>query len=179
MAELIRVEGFRELERALRQLPDKIETRVLGKALKTGAGIVEDAARNTALAKFQGEGFMAEHIGSRAVRKSKLTGFDAARWIIGVLSDIKGGGLVKVNTLTGRDRKTRRASKNKTALTGFANSGAYYWRFLEFGTVKMPPRPFLRPAFENNRLTVLARITQQIRRGITLEVKKLAKGPRA
>lgn len=28
---------------------------------------------------------------------------------------------------------------------------AYYWRFIEFGTAKMPARPFLRPAFDSKK----------------------------
>jgi len=28
------------------------------------------------------------------------------------------------------------------------NRDAFYWRFIEFGTSKMPARPFMRPAFE-------------------------------
>lgn len=30
------------------------------------------------------------------------------------------------------------------------NSDVYYWRFLEFGTVNSPAKPFLRPALYNN-----------------------------
>jgi HK97 gp10 family phage protein len=45
---------------------------------------------------------------------------------------------------------------------------AWYWRFVEFGTVKMPARPFLRPAFEKLKMQavdlIAARIAARIKR---------------
>lgn len=35
--------------------------------------------------------------------------------------------------------------------SGRVPKDAFYWRFIEFGTVKLPARPFLRPALENNQ----------------------------
>jgi HK97 gp10 family phage protein len=34
--------------------------------------------------------------------------------------------------------------------SGVAPKDAFYWRFIELGTVKIGPRPFLKPALENN-----------------------------
>lgn len=31
---------------------------------------------------------------------------------------------------------------------GFASKDVFYWRFVEFGTVRIPARPFVRPAAE-------------------------------
>jgi HK97 gp10 family phage protein len=39
----------------------------------------------------------------------------------------------------------------KRAKTGKSKDG-YYWRFVEFGTVKMAARPFLRPALEAKKM---------------------------
>lgn len=41
---------------------------------------------------------------------------------------------------------------------------AYYWRFLEFGTVKMAARPFIRPAAELETADFTERIRQSARR---------------
>lgn len=41
---------------------------------------------------------------------------------------------------------------------------AWYWRFLEFGTVKMPARPFLRPAFESTKQQQLDAIVTRLRK---------------
>jgi len=42
------------------------------------------------------------------------------------------------------------------------NLDAYYWRFLEFGTVKMQARPFLRPAFESKKVEAAERIKEKL-----------------
>ena len=36
-----------------------------------------------------------------------------------------------------------------------AGNGAFYWRFLEFGTAHSPAYPFLRPAYESQKQRVL------------------------
>lgn len=41
----------------------------------------------------------------------------------------------------------------KTAAENALNKGGdtFYWRFLEFGTKNMPPRPFMRPSLEESQ----------------------------
>ena len=46
--------------------------------------------------------------------------------------------------------------KTGTALSIFVESKAPYSKFLEFGTRKMSPRPFLQPALEQNRNKIKA-----------------------
>jgi HK97 gp10 family phage protein len=41
---------------------------------------------------------------------------------------------------------------------GFDSPRVFYWRFLEFGTVRMPPRPFIRPAAEAEAPRYIQRI---------------------
>lgn len=41
---------------------------------------------------------------------------------------------------------------------GFDNPWVFYWRFLEYGTVRMPPRPFIRPAAEAEAPRYIQRI---------------------
>ena len=43
------------------------------------------------------------------------------------------------------------AEVDKNTLTGIVESRAKYSHFLEFGTRKMKPRPFMFPAFEENK----------------------------
>ena len=40
---------------------------------------------------------------------------------------------------------------------------AYYWRFQEFGTAKMPARPFLRPAFESKKNEAVEAMKKKLR----------------
>lgn len=39
--------------------------------------------------------------------------------------------------------------------SGIAGKDAFYWVFLEFGTVKFEKDPFLRPAFDNNTIKAI------------------------
>jgi HK97 gp10 family phage protein len=48
-----------------------------------------------------------------------------------------------------------------------AGRDAFYWRFVEFGTAKMPAQPFLRPAFESKKQDALAAIVKQL--GVAIE----------
>ena len=47
---------------------------------------------------------------------------------------------------------------------------------LEFGTVKMQPQPFLRPAVDNVQGGVAIKMMKILNRGILREMKKLSKG---
>lgn len=53
--------------------------------------------------------------------------------------------------------------------------GAYYWRFIEFGTVKQAAQPFLRPAFEQGKQGFVEEFTGDLREAIARAVKKGAK----
>lgn len=44
-----------------------------------------------------------------------------------------------VNPQTGKSDNTMKAGNRRNA---------FYWRFVEMGTVNMPPHPFIRPAFD-------------------------------
>lgn len=52
---------------------------------------------------------------------------------------------------------------------------AFYWHFIEFGTKKMSPRPFLRPAFESNKSNALNVFSQEFKRGVDLAAKRARK----
>lgn len=53
-----------------------------------------------------------------------------------------------------------------------ANKDAYYWRFLEFGTSKMPAKPFLRPAFDAKKRQAVDAIGRKLKE----RIDKLAVG---
>jgi HK97 gp10 family phage protein len=44
------------------------------------------------------------------------------------------------------------------------NRDAWYWRLVEFGTLKMPARPFMRPAFESQKFKAVDLIAARIAR---------------
>ena len=61
--------------------------------------------------------------------------------------------------------------KQKNPNTTQVESGADYSAFLEYGTSKMQPRPFLFPAFEKSR----AKITQAVFNRVTTAIERLVK----
>ena len=93
----------------------------------------------------------------------------------------------KVPVLTGtimrNIKKRKQRTRNKfTATTGVgvlsdrsgrqSGTDAFYWTFVEFGTSKMPARPFLRPAFEENKGPAINKIKQVLIRAIETEGNK-------
>lgn len=46
------------------------------------------------------------------------------------------------------------------------NSNIFYGKFIEFGTSKMSPRPFLEPAYEKNKKEILKRIKSTLKEGL-------------
>lgn len=53
---------------------------------------------------------------------------------------------------------------------------AFYWKFLEYGTVKMPAQPFLRPAAEAERSDHSKRLTLALQRALTAMVQSSSRG---
>lgn len=47
-----------------------------------------------------------------------------------------------------------------------ADKDAYYWRFLEFGTSKLPARPFLRPAFDTKKSEAVDAMARKLKERI-------------
>ena len=49
----------------------------------------------------------------------------------------------------------------------------YYGGMVEYGTSKMPARPFMRPAYDANKVTAKAAATRMIREGVDREARAL------
>jgi HK97 gp10 family phage protein len=64
---------------------------------------------------------------------------------------------------TGRLRQGLRTEYNQADLSGTAIASTEYAASLEFGTEKMAPRPFMRPALANRREEIEADISDEIR----------------
>lgn len=165
MIEQVRVDGLEDLRSELRRLPEKLQGKALQGALAKAAKPIIATARSLAPVK---SGRMRRAIYSFRDRSSTKT--REARLI-----SVKSG--------------KRYQKKDKDA---------YYWKFIEFGraqvtkkgrgslgneqsgffgkTVKaIPPRPFMRPAFEQNKYKAL-QIVQDVMKD---EVAKVAKKAQA
>lgn len=153
-----KVAGFKELEDALRQLPEEIAGKVLRQALRTAATpMAEDAASRAPRSDDPGPyGHMADSIKVRLLKAAggitdRLEEGDA-REATGV-----GGEDLEVHLWIGPDRKH------------------FYGFFGEFGTVHQSERPFMRPAFDRNAEGVISTLQVALWKGIERAAKKLAK----
>jgi len=148
--DIVRLHGLEGVRKALRALPDDLRKKELNKALRPGARLIQNTAK--ALAP-RGTGFFGNirgkpwaHyagtlINSIAIRREKKRYLkDDAKLRIGVLS-----------------------SKDP-------NNGAFYWRFVEFGTSKMPAANggigFLVPAFESTKYAANKLIIKALLKGV-------------
>jgi HK97 gp10 family phage protein len=67
---------------------------------------------------------------------------------------------------TGQLMASITTSVDEAALTGNVNAGTAYSQFLEYGSAKMAPRPFMRPALVNKRDAARQDIAEEIGRAL-------------
>jgi HK97 gp10 family phage protein len=153
MAELKSIEGLKELQAAMRQLPQNIGRNVLRGAVNAGASVIRNEVRDNAPV-YEGKP-QASHAPAGALRRAVYQKQirEASSWFKQVFY---------VSVRSGK-------SQQKKGLD------AYYWRFVEFGTKKMAARPFLRPAFESKKYEAAEAIKQYLARRIPLEAEKLGR----
>lgn len=125
MANSIKIEGLRELGEALRGLSSDMALKAARQATAAGASVVRKAARQNAP---KDTGNLEKAIVMKRKRVTNYTEEYNVAVRVGKKSDIK----------------------KAKAGTGPLGKSAYYASFLEFGTVKMSPRPFLGPSLEAN-----------------------------
>ena len=144
MAEQIEIKGLRELDKRLKQFPQRIQNRILRGAFAAGARVIQREAKARA------------PIADRATPKAFR---GQLRANIVVRSKRSPKGAIAYVTL----RQKGKAGNP---------DNAYYGRFVEFGTSKMAAQPFMRPAFEAKHREALDRIKRQLARGIEREARR-------
>jgi HK97 gp10 family phage protein len=157
----IKVEGLRELERKLANLPRKVARKLGYRAVAKGASLIRDEARRRAVfVKGFSTGLVKKNIMQfRPTRRRSMmaSGAMAAEIDVGVRlrgSKKKLRGLRRVMLRRGPGNSTRAALP------------AYYWFMVEFGTRKMAAQPFLRPAFETQKHAALRVMIDTLRKSI-------------
>lgn len=131
----IQVKGLAELTAKLDRFTDKLARNVVAGAIRAGSVIVQNEAR----------------------KKAPVSG--GPHWLG------KAGSKSRVLVLPGTMRKNikvRKAPRSKSRYPVeywvYVSRKFWYWRFVEFGTSKIPAKPFLRPAFEAMKSRALDRI---------------------
>jgi HK97 gp10 family phage protein len=167
------IKGLDELQHALEELPRKVAQRGLRKALKSGAGPVQEGMVNLA-PKYAGNdtrwpiGFLAEHFGVKVkIGRDELSGSA----FIGPQGKIDypmfASGAYKIV----RNAKNKAIKVGRIAVTTVA-------RFLEFGTSKMPKQPFMTQAFDTNKEAALENITHSLAETVSEVAEEGNRGPR-
>lgn len=144
-----KVDGLRELQQRLRALSEDMQKKIPAQATSAAAVIVKKAA--IALAP-KDTGQLRSHIVIKRLPPGERT---ATSQHIVTVKKIK-----RKYANTKRNRQTNRVGKT------YQSDVAYYWRHLEFGTAKMAARPFMRPAFEQNKERAKDAIIDRIRKRI-------------
>lgn len=134
----VKINGLNELQKAMNALGRKASNRIAVKAMRKGGAIIRDKARANA-----------------PVLKETVPHRKAGTLKKAIHSRTKVGRNGKTNTyvwVKGLSTKQILKFKDKTGKGSAYNPrDPFYWRFIEFGTSKMPARPFLRPAFEQSK----------------------------
>lgn len=159
MAE-IKVEGLRELNNLLTELPRRISVQVLRRALMDGAKPIVGSARSLAPVLKSPDprrtpGLLKAKIRARPVRDPEHTATV----------------VIDVPKLT---PKQIARFKKKHGKSGAKNPrDAFYWLWQELGTSKMPAHSYLRPAFEAKKLEAVDVTRQRLTERIAIEAEKL------
>jgi len=155
--ETVRIEGLAQLDRALRELPERIANRGLRASVYAGAKVIRDEARVQAPKA-------AQSLGSKQPPPGTLK----RSVIMKHIQELSGGGRQTFYVLVRHGKKFRNQGKR-----GNLSQDAWYWRFVEFGTRKMAARPFLRPALESRRHEAVDAIKQRLTQRIEIEARSL------
>lgn len=155
----VKVEGLSQIHKALSELGRKVSNKIAVKAMREGGKIVREQARQNAPVLSQSTPYRRAGTLKKAIKSSTK-----------VLKNGKIGTVIRVKTLTTKQIETFKVRSGKK---GALNpKDPYYWRFLEFGTSKMPAKPFLRPAFEQSKEKAATEIITTLKRGIEEEAGK-------
>ena len=127
--EVVRIEGLDELKRKLSEVPKAMRKRVLRTALAAGAREVRDVAKRNAPVLTLGTSLNTPYRKPGTVKQAirvRTSKADRRAGDVGVFVNVRPA------------KAGQRGAKNP--------NDPFYWRFLEFGTKKMPARPFLQRA---------------------------------
>jgi HK97 gp10 family phage protein len=156
----MQLKGLEALKRQLDQLPDQLAVKVLAKAARKAFMPVIEAARSAAPVK-------------RGVLRDAIK--------ITVKKPSKGDPLVVVGLRIGGARAkadgrvlTKKQARSLQAVGGEIDNPARRWHFAEFGTAFAAAHPFIRPAWDANKIGMI----ETLKTELSKEIKRALKGKR-
>jgi HK97 gp10 family phage protein len=153
MAVTVKVEGLKELDSALGELTKGVARGVLRRTLlKAGAPVVEAAKQFVP----EDEGFLKDSI---IVTNKAPAGHSVSK---NAFAAAMRGGASRAEA----GMAARAANRAQPGLfaEAFIGPGRYpYAHMVEFGTEKMFPQPYMRPAWEENKMKTLGIIQSELR----------------
>lgn len=157
MAEVQSVAGLKELQQALKELPDRISKNVLRGAVAAGAAIIrkEAIARAPVYTGSVAEGHPPPGTLKRSIYQKQILEYSnltQQMFYVGVR----------------HGKKYQKQGKKRNL-----SQDAYYAKWVEFGTSKMPAHPYLRPAFEAKKNDAVQSIKDYLAKRIPEEAAKL------
>lgn len=157
------VKGLRELKAALEKLPVELQGKVLAGAVNAGAGAIKKRAIELAPEGVTGNL-------KRAIYQRTLRGLPPSQARVHIS--------VRKGTARERRRVLARYRAGKMSgedLVKWAKNQAPYAHFVEFGTVNMSARPFMRPAAHEKAGEAIEKMKAALKKRIESAARKLAK----
>lgn len=155
----VRIEGLEELARALKELPKRLARNGLRASVYAGAKVIRDEARLKA------------PVATKALGPNQQPPGTLKRAIIMKQIPEKSDAQKQVFHVAVRRGKQYRKQGKK----GTLSQDAYYAHFVEFGTVKMSARPFMRPAFEGRKNDAVEAIRTRLAERVEAAAQDLTK----
>lgn len=108
---------------------------------------------------------------TRVLRSGMRSGMDVITALARAAAPVRTGKLrLSLETVNGRTNSKWKVRVETRAGLGFYKGEAYYAAFLEFGTKKMPPRPFMAPARDAGYVRAVTVARDAILAGVEAEV---------
>jgi HK97 gp10 family phage protein len=165
-----KVTGFKEIDRALKRFPEKLQKKALNKAVRASTKPTIKAAKQFAQ-KSRKTGALQRNIKTRR-GKAKFNKDASITYLIGVEHGrVPKKGLNE--TFRGQTR-TRRGKLRRLTVRERRGEDPFYFQWVEFGFRhrgggRVPARPFLRPALKRTQARSTAIMRRELRKFVDNE----------
>lgn len=173
MTTKVEVKGLRELRAALMELPVRVQAKAVYASLNAGAAPMRDEAKNRVPVLQESVPHRRPGTLKRAIRVSRSRINRGKDGLTEVILRVKPLKVRQIGAF-----KASQAAAGHTPNSAQNPDDPFYWRFVEFGTSKMPARPFLRPAFEVHKNRAVELIKARLAKGIDQAARMVRRGAR-